>query len=123
VTYEKMANDLSISLCGGPCDWGDEARHQKGGVFTGVVHWKRERITRSGIYEFLKLCWWVNNRGEPAWRAIYEQSTYATQTARSFGIVIPSLVTRYDRLRVRSLLPPETPSSDHIYKWTHKETV
>jgi hypothetical protein len=126
MTYAKMANDLSIPLCEDPCDWGDEYRHQKGGVFSGVVHWRRDRVTRAGIYEFLKLCAVVThpeNKSLDISSQIYLNSMWATKTARTMRIVIPSVVTRYDRLRVRSLLSSDTPSSDPVYKWTHKETI
>lgn len=125
MNYNDIANKLRIQVCEGPCEWGDNYRHEKGGAHGGSVHWKRERITRVGIYEFLKLVSMVehNVRDLPPYEQIWVHSTYATNTAKGMGIVIPSLVTKYDRLRVRSLLPPEIPSNNVIYKWTHKETV
>jgi hypothetical protein len=112
-------------LCAGPCDWGDERRHEKGGTFGATVHWYRARVTRAGIYDFLKLCSITETpvRDLPVYEQIWVHSTYATKTARRLGITIPSMVTKNDRLRVRSLLPPEIPSSNVVYKWTHKETV
>lgn len=125
MTYDEIARTVRATVCEGPCDWGAEYRHEKGGAHGGAVHWKRERITRSGIYEFLKLCSMVENnlRDLPTYEQIWVHSTNATKKAKELGIVIPSAVTRYDRLRVRSLLPPEISSYNVIYKWTHKETV
>ncbi len=129
--YADMARELGILMCAGPCDWGDERRHEKGGVYNGTVHWYRARMTRAGIYDFLKLCSIVADEAEaespvrdlPMYEQIWVHSTSATKSARKLGVVIPSAVTKNDRLRVRSLIPPEIPSSNVIYKWTHKETV
>jgi hypothetical protein len=125
VRYEDIANRLSIPYCSGPCDWGDQLRHEKGGVHNGTVHWRRERFTRPGLYDFLKVCSRAVKpvRDLPVYEQIWVHSTYATRKARELGIVVPSMVTRHDRLRVRTLLPPEIPSSNIIYRWTHKETV
>lgn len=123
--YADMARELGIQMCAGPCDWGDERRHEKGGVYDATVHWYRARMTRAGIYDFLKLCSTAEDpyRDRPMYEQVYKHSAWATYKARKMGLVIPSIVTKYDRLRVRSLLPPECPSHDTIYKWVHKETV
>lgn len=133
MAYGEIARRIDVPLCEGPmCEWGDVRRHQKGSVErtlaleSDTVHWFRDRVTRSGIYEFLKLCSAAKNREnqdlEPAFR-LYANSIWALNTARDLGIMIPSLVTRYDRLRVRSLLGPDIPSTAPIYKWVHKETI
>ena len=123
--YQEIASRVNVSLCEGPCDWGSFNRHVSGGVYNATVHWRRERVTRAGIYDFLKLC----SRAEhplsdlPFYEQVWAHSTYATRTARSLGIVVPSIMTRQDRLQVRSQLPPEIPSSNVIYKWVHKEAI
>jgi hypothetical protein len=121
--YEGIAADVDVTLCSA-CGLGTELAHHHGFVEYGAytVHWKRDRATRAGIYSFLKLCGAIKQGHSPRtarWRAIYEQSTYATWKARKMGIVIPASVIRIDRLQVRSMYTPN--SSDPVYKWIHQE--
>jgi len=125
VTYAEMARRIGVGYCEGPCDWGDSERHQKGGVARGSVHWHRDRITRPGVYVFLKLCGNIvlgHDRDTPIWKSTYEQSAYASAEARRFGIVIPSEVMTSDRLRVRASLPPGS-SVWPAARWAYKEAV
>jgi hypothetical protein len=133
VKYEDMARGLGVPLCT-ECTseitgWDAQEilkAHRKGFTDRGVVHWKRERTTDRGTYEFLKLCWQTQPeatvRGAfPYWLWLYKSSTWAAHTAREFGTVIPFSVTRYDRLHVRSALPDRHPSDTPEYRWAHRE--
>lgn len=97
-SFAWLATDLGINRCI-DCDQFD---HQKGGAepSRGTVHWAEHRVTRSTLRTFLKLVGSIvhsHNRGQPLWVRLYEQNTYATKTALTYGIRIPKRYADLDR--------------------------
>lgn len=122
MSYAEVAQKVDIDWCPGP---GAESRlgkrclspnenHHKGyaDIARSTVHWTDRRVHKNGLRRFLMLvaaCRFRHNRGQPKWQQIYEQNTWAWDTALTvFHRRFPHSYSNTDRARVHFLLRKAT---------------
>lgn len=114
LSYDSMTQRIGCMRCNG-CEIGN---HRLGWVdmSNGIIHWHDRQVRRSGIRRYLKLAAAIlfsHNQGQPEWKRIYEQATWAQSSAQSmFHVRLPQKWSYLDRARVeylsaRTEVPPE----------------
>ena len=123
LTYEQVARELGLRLCTGCMEghWAtnaarmidmvakSERRHQSGWVsirpLSDEVHWSRDRMTRRGLYQFLRLASYLlypnDTVHQERWLALYRQDQHARRLARRFRVRIPAEYGKREKARVR----------------------
>lgn len=121
--YEQVARELGLSLCTGCVEghWAtdlerereaiakSERHHQSGWVSihppSNKVHWSRDRMTRRGLYQFLRLVSHLlypnDTVYQERWLALYRQDQHARRLARRFRVRIPADYGKREKARVR----------------------
>lgn len=119
LTFTHLSTVMDIERCA----WCDKGNHLRGWAdpSRGRVHFLDRKVTRSTLRTYLKLVAAVihsHNRGQPLWRQLYEQNTYASRTAlQQFGIRIPSALSDLDRARALDSLRRSKESDEQVTRW------
>lgn len=125
LSYPLVALELGIRLCTGePCDQRD---HEAGAWSWDVVHWRDRRVTKSGLYRFLRLAALALNPGldqDPvAWRRTYLVHRVIDQYAKHLKVVIPRELTTLERRRVKgqlAVVPTNAPLRQRAMLWARR---
>ena len=118
LNYDTITERIGCMRCSG-CEIGN---HRLGWVdmSNGVIHWQDRALRRNGIRTYLKLAaaiLYSHNQGQPEWKRIYEQSTWAQSSARSmFGLRLAQKWSYLDRARVE-YLSTKTEVPAEVLKW------
>jgi hypothetical protein len=124
MTYEQVAARYGVPLCS-RCKLG-HTKHRDGTTVleSGMLHWAPRRLTRPGLWNFLKLVadqrWGIHGRRqiERLWMA----NTMAYEFGLELGVRFPREYAATDRARVRALLAVTKPALDpetrrRIVRW------
>lgn len=111
LTYDEAARQLGLRLCSGCDQTYVRAKHEDGWFErhpgwdpAGVIHWSSTRVTRRGLYRFLRVAGQLLYPGidrEPRWLALYYTDWHARRLARRFRVRIPAEYGAREKARVR----------------------
>jgi|WetSurMetagenome_2_1015567.scaffolds.fasta_scaffold03898_3 hypothetical protein len=130
-SYSAVAEALDIPACTEDnCYWGARSEHTKGFIAEMRPHYRERRMTRVGLYRFLKLVAHIEDNllSYPYyWERRYMRSQHAVRLARKIHVTIPASVIEEDRTRMRATLARVRPGDlsnadrkvyDRALKWS-----
>jgi len=111
MTYEEVAGRFGVRLCPDAegrlhCDLSLPVHDQGMGTMNGYVHWTPRRVTRRGLYNFLRHAVDVNwgTAGRRYAERLWMRETIAYEYARELGIRFPRAWADPTRAHVRGLM-------------------
>lgn len=107
-SYGEVARRLVLPLCDGPVRAAPFTRevHEVGFLQNGVIHWSERRLTRRGLFRFLKLAALLTDPtiihvDRERWMVLYRQNVEAAALAARLGVRFSRAETAGDRAYVR----------------------
>lgn len=100
LTWDGLFYLLDLEWCQDCPVYAD--KHEGGFLALNTFHWRKRRITKSGIYRVLKKIAIVRiEPGLPKWRTIYGVNHDVAMMAASLNVRLPRGVSDPDRARLR----------------------
>lgn len=134
MTFPDVAAQLGVTICG-PNDLCRQSQidHDRGeySLTLGMVHWRERRMTKAGLYRFLRLVALAKHPDmtrtitgvRPTWQRTYLIHRQVNVYARMLHVRIPFDLTREARARVKSSVldvPRRTPLRREAFQWARR---
>ena len=124
LSYGRVARELGLRFCDGSADCPWYGTDHKRGLAVGrTIHWHpTKRVTRRGLYRFLKLAallLFPEDAREERWYTLYLRDHHTRWLGTRFGVRFPREYADRDRARAR--LDLERVRLDYTYTEFHEQ--